>query len=213
MRFSCRTINPNAPKFQTPHNLSSLSHFKGALNTVHFGLFVALSLASLFLLSLSIFFSSLVSLWILGTEHSWVLTLAKGDPLRRRSMLAHRTICLHCNIPPQTPIKPLDWMKVIMTCMVALSQRLCHSGHSLKNWSSNQKAVQCMRVCDWPMQCLFRWPPYHGALCSSLHPHFDLVLTHWENLGLTSRTVHCHNRERLTWNTLTFISLFHRWGW
>lgn len=52
-------------------------------------------LASLFLLSLSFFFSILVFFWILGPEHNWVLMLAKGDPLRRRSMLAHRTIRLH----------------------------------------------------------------------------------------------------------------------
>lgn len=76
-------------------------------------------LALLFLLSLSMFFfSSLVSLWILGTEHSWVLTLAKGDPLRKRSTLAHRTICLHCNIPPQNPIESLDWMKVLHGCTI-----------------------------------------------------------------------------------------------
>lgn len=117
---------------------------------MHFSLFVGLSpLALLFLLSLSFFiyfFPSLVSLWILGPEHSWVLTLAKGDPLRRRSMLANRTICLHCNIPLETPIEHLDWMKVFLTCMVALSQILCDSGHSLQNWSSNHKAIQCMSV-------------------------------------------------------------------
>ena len=56
----------------------------------------------------------------------------------------------------------------------------------------------------------FHWPPYHGDLCSRPLSHFDLVLTHWKNFGLTSRTTTCQSWERLTWNTLTFISLFSR---
>lgn len=67
-----------------------------------------------------------------------------------------------------------------------------------------------MIVCDWPMQCLYCWPPYHGAICPSFHPHFDVVLTHWANFGLISCTVLCRTWGRLTWNTLSFISVFHR---
>lgn len=83
-----------------------------------------------FLLCLSIS-SSLVSLWTLGTEHSWALTLAKGDPLRRRSMLVSRIIQRHNNIPLSTFPDFLNWLKVFYICMVAFSWKpvssLAHS--------------------------------------------------------------------------------------
>ena len=151
--YSCRTISPKYSWIVQSFIPFTLVSFKPS--TLWFGCLSVSSCPHPFCCLSHFFFPSLVSLWILGPEHSWVLTLAKGDPLRRRSMLAHGTICLHCSIPPLTPIKPLDWMKVFLTCMAVLSQSLCHSGHSLKNRSSNQKVVQCMRVCYWPMQCLF----------------------------------------------------------
>lgn len=62
---------------------------------------------------------------------------------------------------PRRALKLLDWMKGFHTCMVALSQHLCLPGTFLERSSSNQKTLQCMKVCDWPMQTLFVGLSHH----------------------------------------------------
>lgn len=99
-------------------------------------------------------------------------------------------------------------MKVALTCMVAFVPKFLSSQHFLKRSSSNPKPLQCMRV-------VWLTNPVSSAglhvvdpfLCSIL-PHFDLVLTRrgGKKFVLISREASCHSWERLTWDTLTFIS-------
>lgn len=144
--------------------------------------------------------SSFVSLWILGTEHSWVLMLAKGDPLRRRSMSALWITCVHYNILSLTLIKLLDWMNVFLTCMV--SQRWFIPGR--KNYPTRRlsSAWVCLTYA-----VSFLCPPYHVKLFAPFCPGVYSLGDVW---GLTSRTASCQCWEKLTWNTLTVIPLFSR---